>query len=154
MSKFHVPGSERPDDEFQAPDGAWLSIFRAIVFDSWLIWRDALPTEPELRQRLDHDTFDCITSLAKQLHLFHQSLPCYRGLTVSPFHVTRWWDPDDSDEAWTSGRSVLFYMDDYSSADIIRLCSKRPGLKLRAVSHRYVEASLMEPLNPAGSAPR
>jgi hypothetical protein len=144
VSKFHVPGSECAADEFQAPDGAWFSIFRAIVFDSWLIWRDALPSEPELREQLDGSAYECVTALAKQLHLFHQSLPCYRGLTISPFHVSRWWDPTDTDQAWNSGGSVLFYMDDYSAADLLRLCVKRPGLKLRAVSQRYVEASLVE----------
>ncbi len=144
MSKFHLPSSESSADEFQGPDGTWLSVFRAVFFDSWLIWRDALPAEPHLREQLDDQVFQRVTALAKQLHLFHQSLPCYRGLTVSPFHVSRWWDPTDPDPAWNSGRSVLFYMDDYSASDLVRLCVKRPALSLRAVSQRFVEASLAE----------
>ena len=148
MTRFHVPWSESPEDEFLAPDGQWYSVFRAVVFDSWLIWRDALPPEQDLRQQLTWDAYNEITRLARQLHLLHQATPTYRGLTVSPFHVSRWWDPSDTDEQWSSGRSCLFHMDDYSAGELCRLCVKRPELQLRPITKRYVEASLIAPLKP------
>lgn len=145
MSRFHVPWSESSEDEFLAPDGQWYSVFRAVVFDSWLIWRDALPSEQDLRQQLTLDNFNEITRLARQLHLLHQAMPTYRGLTVSPFHVSRWWDPSDTDVQWNSGRSCLFHMDDYTASELCRLSVKRPELQLRSITKRYVEATLASP---------
>jgi len=152
VTRFHVPWSESPEDEFLAPDGQWYSVFRAVVFDSWLLWRDALPAEQDLRQQLTWDPYQEIMQLGRQLHLFHQTMPTYRGLTVSPFHVTRWWDPSDSDEQWNSGRSCLFHMDGYSASELCRLSAKRPGIQLRSITKRYVEASLAMPPKTATPA--
>lgn len=149
MTRLHLPWSESPDDEFLAPDGQWYSVFRAVVFDSWLLWRDALPPGQELRSQLGWDAYREITQLARHLHLFHQSMPDYRGLTVPPFHVTRWWDPSDGDEEWNSGRSCLFRMDGYSSNDLCRLAVKRSGFRLRRITDRYVEAASTEPVKRA-----
>lgn len=145
MTRFHLPWSESADDEFLAPDGEWYSVFRSVVFDSWLIWRDALPPGDDLRQQLNIDIYQEITKLARQLHLFHQTMPTYRGLTISPFHVTRWWDPSDTDDQWNTGRSCLFHMDGYSASDLCRLSAKRPGIQLRSITKRYVEATLVGP---------
>lgn len=152
MTRFHVPWSESPEDEFLAPDGQWYSVFRAVVFDSWLLWKDALPSEQDLRQQLTWDAYQEIMQLGRQLHLFHQTMPTYRGLTVSPFHVTRWWDPSDSDEQWNSGRSCLFHMDGYSSSELCRLSAKRTGIQLRSITKRYVEATLTPPLKTEAQA--
>jgi len=40
---YHCPASFGPNEEFLAPTGEWLSVFRAIAYDSWLLWRHALP---------------------------------------------------------------------------------------------------------------
>ena len=90
---MHLPWSQSPSDEFLAPDGQWYSIFRAVVFDSWMLWKDALPPELELRALLDQEAYDGITSLGRKLHALHHRLPDYRRLSTSPFNVTAWWDP-------------------------------------------------------------
>lgn len=139
---MHLPWSEAPEDEFLSPDGNWYYSFRAIVLDSWLLWRDALPLEPELRQLLDEDIYDSITALARRLHAFHQTLPNYKQLADSPFKVTRWWDPSDDDPFWSKGRSCLFRLDGYTSQDIAYALSKKTPLKTRVVTQRYIEVNL------------
>lgn len=141
---MNLPWSEAPEDEFLAPDGNWYYSFRAIVLDSWLLWRDALPPELELRQRLDQFTFDSITALARRLHAFHQSLPNYKQLTDSPFKVTRWWDPSDADPFWSQGRSCLFRLDGYTSQDIANGLARKTPIKTRIITNRFLEVHLPE----------
>lgn len=139
---MNLPWSEAPEDEFLAPDGKWYYSFRAIVLDSWLLWRDALPPELELRQRLDQPIFDSITALARRLHAFHQGLPNYKQLSDSPFKVTRWWDPADEDPFWNQGRSCLFRLDGYTSQDVASVLSKKTPIKTRVITNRYLEVHL------------
>jgi hypothetical protein len=139
---MNLSWSTSPEDEFQAPDGAWYYSFRAIVLDSWLLWRDALPPELALRQQLSQPVSDNITALARRLHCFHQSLPDYRQLTDSPFVVTRWWDPSDEDPFWNQGRSCLFRLKNYVSTDLVRGITKKTPLIIRPVTSRFVEVHL------------
>lgn len=139
---MHLPWSECPEDEFLAPDGNWYYVFRAIVLDSWLLWRDALPPEPDLRLQLDEHIFDSITALARRLHSFHQGLPDYRQLTDSPFTVSRWWDPSDPDPFWNQGRSCLFRLNGYTSQDLANTLAKKTPIITRTISNRYLEVHL------------
>ena len=116
---MHLPWSRSPEEEFLAPDGEWYSIFRAVVFDSWMLWKDALPPELELRALLDQESYDGITSLARKMHALHHRLPDYRCLSKSPFNVTAWWDPENTDPEWNTGRSCLFTIDGYTSKEFI-----------------------------------
>lgn len=136
---MHLPWSESELDEFQLPDGDWYYSFRAIVLDSWLLWRDALPEERSLRSLMDQNVHDNIVSLARKIHLLHQSLPEYRTLFHSPFHVTKWWDPREEDPDWSSGRSCLLRLDGYEASTLINIAEKRSGLSMRAASQHFVE---------------
>jgi len=137
-----LPYSQTELDEFVTPMGETFYTFRSIVFDSWLIWDDALPDVLDQRDLLDRDIYDNIVALASSLQTFHQGLPDYRPLTSTPFKVTRWWDPTDRDERWNQGKACLFSLKDYTATDLVRLIQKRTELAVTPVSKRYVEAYL------------
>jgi len=137
-----LPYSESELDEFVTPEGEIFYSFRSIVFDSWLVWGDALPDVIEQRELLTDEIFGNIIALASSLQVFHQGLPDYRALTSTPFKVTRWWDPTDRDERWNSGKACLFSLKDYTATDLVRLIQKRTELAVAPVSRRYVEAYL------------
>ena len=137
-----LPYSKDELDEFVTPSGEVFYTFRSIVFDSWLIWDDALPDVLEQRELLDADIYNNIISLASSLQTFHQGLPDYRPLTSTPFNVTRWWDPTERDERWNQGKACLFALKDYTATDLVRLIQKRMELAVTPISRRYVEAYL------------
>tara|TARA_Y100000589_G_scaffold119364_1_gene113643 strand:+ start:2915 stop:3343 length:429 start_codon:yes stop_codon:yes gene_type:complete len=137
-----LPYSKDELDEFVTPSGEVFYTFRSIVFDSWLIWDDALPDVLEQRELLDADIYNNIISLASSLQTFHQGLPDYRPLTSTPFNVTRWWDPTERDERWNQGKACLFALKDYTATDLVRLIQKRTELAVTPISRRYVEAYL------------
>lgn len=139
-----LPFSQDELDEFTTPEGEVFYTFRSIVFDSWIVWDDALPDVMEQRAGLDQDIYENIICLADALHSFHQSVPDYRSLTQTPFKVTRWWDPTDRDERWSTGRAALFSVKDYSATDLVRLIQKKTDLAVTPVSRRYVEAYLLD----------
>ena len=56
--------SQEELDEFVTPEGEVFYSFRSIVYDSWLIWSDALPDVQDQRQELTQDTYDNIICLA------------------------------------------------------------------------------------------
>lgn len=138
----HLPYSMSPEEEFQGPNGDWFSIHRAIVFDSWLTWKDALPGHP-ISGRLDEDVAATITVLAQKIHTAHALMPEYRRLADTPFRVGRWWDPSATD-AWSTGSKVLIRLEHYSAQ---RFASKLPGrlnLKAKAQSENWLVISLPE----------
>ena len=94
----------------------------------------------ELRALLDQESYDGITSLGRKLHALHHRLPDYRRLSTSPFNVTAWWDPENEDPEWNSGRSCLFTIDGYTSKEFISYLPDRTNLKLRAVTSHFIEA--------------
>lgn len=137
-----LPYSQEELDEFVTPAGEVFYAFRSIVFDSWITWADALPDVLEQREEITQGIYDNIVCLADSLQVFHQSLPDYRTLTQTPFRVTRWWDPTDRDERWSTGRAVLFSIKDYTATDLVRLVQRKTDLAVTPVSKRYVEAYL------------
>ena len=139
---MRLPFSQEELDEFVTPEGEVFYTFRSIVYDSWLIWDDALPDVLEQREELTQDIYDNIICLADSLHSFHQSLPDYRSLRETPFRVTRWWDPTERDERWNAGRAALFSVKEYSATDLVRMIQKKTDLAVTPVSKRYVEAYL------------
>jgi len=143
----NLKSSDNPSQEFCTPSGEWYCTFRSIVYDSWLLWHDALPESLEQRRLLQQDQFDMIKLLGKKLDLFHRSLPDYKQRADSPFTVSCWWDPTHEDEEWNSGRSCLFSIEGYTSEELIGFLPKRKGarlnpLGLKAISTRFVEASV------------
>lgn len=142
---FNVPGSTCHSDEFLAPNGQWFSIYRAITYDGWMLWKDALPESIELREQLDLPSYENISLLARRIHLMHQGVDNYRRLGDTPFQVSRWWDPldaADQDEQWNLGRHVLFRVKDMTAKQFIAVPQRRNQVQLRAVSTNWIEATL------------
>lgn len=139
---LHLPYSERPEDEFQMPDGSWHYTLKAVVQDSWLFWKHALPAEPELRQLLDDEAVTGITELATAIHLAHQRFANYRDLDDSPFTVGQWWDPSDSTGDWSSGQRVLLRIQGRSAEDLLHGLRGRGQLQGVVISDRWAELRL------------
>ena len=90
------------------------------------------------REGLDAETFKNIVQLGGSLHCFHQSVPDYRQLSQTPFNITRWWDPSDRDERWSTGRACLFSLKDYSATDLVRMIRENSTWQLL----RFLNVSL------------
>ena len=133
---------DNPPDKFQAPDGKTYLTIRAIVYDSWITWKDALPIEEAQRKLLTLENFSNITELAGRLHKFHQSLPGYKGTMEPPFEFVLWWDPTDADDRWNSGKTCRFMVADFSAEDLLHYNKTRRGnrLQLTKLTSRLVEA--------------
>lgn len=144
---LNVPGSTHPSDEFLAPTGQWLSVYRAITYDGWMLWKDALPVDRLMRQRLDAHSYDNICLLGKRIHLLHQAVDDVRRIGESPFTVSRWWDPladpiAENGEHWHLGRHVLFRMKNMTAKQFTAIPQRRSQLQFRIVSTNWIEASL------------
>lgn len=141
---FNVPYSESPRDEFQTPGGVWYSTLRAITFDSWLLWRHALPEDIALWPQLTQPVFDSIEALGLRIHQIHQLLPDYRRLSDSPFHVSIWWDPADTSGDWSLGDRAQLRINGYTASDIHNELTPRlkASLQLRTLSKHWIEVSL------------
>ena len=84
--------------DFIFPGGRPCALHRAVVFNSWLLWRDALPEDPCTWDRLQRRQVHAIGKLAQQLRVLRrEARPGWR--------VLQWWDPRH--EAWASGRRLL-----------------------------------------------
>lgn len=141
----HLSISTCPEDEFLAPTGQWLSVYRAITYDGWMLWKDALPDDIELRAGLDLPTYENIALLARRIHVIHQNVENYRRLFDTPFQVGRWWDPEDGGEDgehWDLGRHVLFRVKDITAKQFMAIPQRRNQLELRAISANWIEATL------------
>lgn len=136
-----TPATFGPNEEFRTPSGEWYNIYRAICLDSWLIWKDALPDNPYLWDRLNEEAYEAIRSLGARIHALHQLLPNYRRLSESPFTVSHWWDPVD-DQGWDAGDRCLLKIEDYTSRNLPLDELPGLGLGLRQVSEHWMEFSL------------
>jgi hypothetical protein len=141
---YHCPASFGPNEEFLAPTGEWLSVFRAIAYDSWLLWRHALPDNPNHWPLLDAGTFETIGRLGQRIHNLHQTLPDYRRLNDTPFTVSRWWDPLDDQEDWQLGGRCLLKINGYESRHIPIEAGGRFGLTITPISAHWLEFALRE----------
>jgi hypothetical protein len=83
---------------FTFPGGRGCALHRAVVYNSWLLWRDALPEDPYTWQSLRRPQVHAIGKLAQQLQtLRREARPGWR--------VLQWWDPRH--EAWSGGRRLM-----------------------------------------------
>jgi hypothetical protein len=149
---FFVPGSRCLADEFQAADGQWYSAMRAVSFNSWLQWRDALPAEPAQRRRLTPAIQEAISSLGRHIDELHQRLGEYRRLGASPFRVGRWWDPD-GEPPWDSGRRILLRHERLSAQDLLVHRPPRCPLLTATISTHWLELELPATAVVATGAP-
>lgn len=138
----HLSCSNSLDEEFQGPDGHWFSVYRSIVLDSWLTWKDALPGH-RLTVPLAADVASAITALTQKIHSAHMQLPDYRRLSSSPFHVGRWWDPAATDE-WSQGRKVLLRLENYSAHRLASKIPARLNLRVKQQSEHWLVIGLPE----------
>lgn len=128
------------------PCGDSVLVTRALVKDSWLQWKDALPDEEELWPQLTPEAVVAITALAKALHGMHRSMKGYKNCDESPFTVGRWWDPTGDDD-YESGKFALLKFSDLTAANLRLLVPRSSQLILTPVSPRsphWVEAWLQE----------
>lgn len=141
---FHLPFSESPADEFQAPNGEWYATLRAITYDGWLLWKHALPEDTMLWPQLTEEVYGVIELLAKRIHLLHQCFPDYRRLVDTPFTVSRWWDPTDDSGEWLTGERVLLKVNGYTARDVLQEVPVRQKgqLLFQPRSTNWIEISL------------
>lgn len=125
----------------EMPCGSSFYACRALVRDSWLQWRDALPPEESDWSKLTTPVVETIQALAKEIHHLHRNLPGYKECNESPFTVGRWWDPDD-DEGWQLGGRCLFCFKDFSAFELIDRLPRKSQLHLLVITDRWVEASV------------
>jgi hypothetical protein len=138
----HLPYCERPDDEFQMPDGRWCYSLRAIVLDSWLLWKHALPAEDSLRRQLDIPAVAGITALASQLHAAHCRFPEYPQLDDSPFTISCWWDPSDTSGQWSRGERLLTRLEGHTATSLCQALAGARRLEAIPRSAHWVEIAL------------
>lgn len=124
-----------PGDAFRLPGGRLCSPQRAIVFNSWLTWKDALSSQ--IRRPLSRDQAMAIGKLARILTNTHKAAFHARP-RQSPFKVYRWWNPDDP--SWSHGRRCLIGVDHICTDDWL------PLLPDTHVIHRAKGAHLAEVL--------
>lgn len=142
----HLPYAFDDDDEFEHPTEGWLLLDRTIAFDSWILWRHALPPDRGGRSRLREPAAALITALAERLHAIHQRLPGYASLDDSPFVFPRWWDPDPGSE-WSSGGHCLFRIEGHSGDVVLAaaLSGRNTCLRLSTASGGLLDAELLTP---------
>ena len=138
----HLSYARNDNDEFLHPGEGWLLLDRAVSFDSWITWRQALPDAPTARQQLTGDVAQAITALAYEIHRIHQRLPGYMRLGESPFVFSRWWDPYAEDE-WRGGGICLFRIDGFRAAVIEDRRPEGGHIRTRIISEHYIEAALV-----------
>jgi hypothetical protein len=136
------PNAPLIPESFVTPEGERYSIFRAVSFDNWLIWRDALPDNPTLWSRLEMEQFRRIQELGRRIHLLHQNLPDYRRLSDTPFVVSRWWDPVDPEDNWDCGGKCLLRIEDHTVKEMPLFLCERLELGCTPVSTHWVEFSI------------
>lgn len=71
----HLPYASSDDDEFFHPTEGWLLVDRTIAFDSWIVWRHALPRDRQGRAMLHEEPARLIQALAEGLDAVHQKVP-------------------------------------------------------------------------------
>lgn len=118
-----------------------LYLDRAITYNNWLTWADALPEDHSLHDQLTTGIAACVTTLAGAIGRLHELLPDYRRLTETPFTVSQWWDPTD-DLPYSAGAACIFRLGDYRSWELLEVLPKNSVMSLEAVTNRYVKASL------------
>ncbi len=131
-------------DSFLAPDGNTYLTIRSVVYDSWIIWQDAIPFEKDLRLMLTQEIYDNIVELGTRVHKLHQSLPGYKALTESPFDFVLWFDPLDSDPDWNEGKKCRFMIKDFTAEELVyfNTLKKANKLEVKPMTSRLVEAKI------------
>lgn len=139
-----LPWATCPEDEFCTPTGKWFLTCRAIVTDSWLQWRHALPADHRQWSRMSRKVYTTIRILAGHIHTAHCLMPGYKDLSDGPFAVSSWWDPDHEDPTQRDGSLCLFRIDGMTAREITPFFIGIPSVRVRQVSERFVEAALKD----------
>jgi len=142
MAKTMIIGDETL--QFLAPDGNKYLTIRSVVYDSWIIWQDALPQDQELRLMITQEIYDNIVELAGRIHKLHQSMPGYKALNESPFEFILWFDPLDTDPDWYLGKKCRFKIHDFTAEEIAyyNTLKKANKLDIKEMTTRMVEAKI------------
>lgn len=142
----HLPWAESDNDEFLHPSHGWYLLSRAIVHDSWLSWRLAIPDDRYARRSMPLHVSTSIAMLAHGIHGVHETIPGYEDLDDNPFHVPRWWDPSADDE-WNTGCRILFRIQGLSASMFEAAAHEKyprnPPIEIKTVSGIHLEATLL-----------
>tara|TARA_R100001463_G_scaffold66150_2_gene119596 strand:- start:724 stop:1179 length:456 start_codon:yes stop_codon:yes gene_type:complete len=146
------PLFENSPTTFVNPTGQNFLTIRAIIYDSWITWKDALPDDIAQHSLLSEDIYNNIIELAGRVHKLHQSLPNYKATTESPYEFVLWWDPSDTDENWNSGKTCRFMIEDFTAQDLLHYNSTKRNsrLSLKALTNKLVEASAISQVPKSG----
>ena len=146
------PLFDNSPDIFLVPTGQKFLTIRAIIYDSWIMWKDALPCDKEHHSLLSHDVYNNIIELATRIHKLHQSLPTYKGTSETPFEFVLWWDPTDPDKDWSTGKTCRFMIEDYSAQDLLHYNSMKRNsrLSLKELTSKLVQASAIPQVPKSG----
>lgn len=141
----HLSYAFDDDDEFEHPTEGWLLLCRAIAFDSWVLWRHALPADRDGREMLNEPTATRIACLAERIHAVHQQMPGYSHLADTPFSFSRWWDPRAPGE-WALGGRCSFGIRDQDTEDVLiafRRAAEGGAFSVLPLANGHIELELL-----------
>lgn len=103
--------------EFQFPAGGYCPLDRAIVYNSDLTWRQALPRHAALWGSLQTHQVVGIARLARALRELELTTRNASSWRQRPWQVMQWWDPLLGD--WSSGRRAILKPRHHSIAEAL-----------------------------------
>lgn len=103
--------------EFRFPAGGHCPLDRAIVYNSDLTWRQALPKHAVLWSGLQAHQVAGIARLARALRERELTTRSASSWRQRPWQVMQWWDPQAPD--WASGRRALLKPRHHSVAEAL-----------------------------------
>lgn len=109
---------------FLFPTGRHCPLDRAIVFNSNLTWRHALPAEASRHGALRLEQVDGIARVARALRDLERSLAPTKRWGPPCWRVLQWWEPTLAD--WRSGRRALIAPRRHTPAEAMELLARSP----------------------------
>ncbi len=116
--------------EFRFPAGGYCPLDRAIVYNSDLTWRQALPKHGSFWGALQTQQIVGIARLARALRELELTTRVASPWRQRPWQVMQWWDPLAGD--WTSGRRALLKPRHHTVAEALDFLI--PSSQLRAAA--------------------
>lgn len=137
---LHLPCSSCEQDEFYDPSSnRWRYTFSTAAYDSWILWKDALPANHLLWPMLERADFLRIKRLAERLHQIHQVIGGESRLGDSPWVFRSWWQPGGD------GGSCVFYMREVATDSFLaaaRRISHKTKLVVEPLDDPWIRATL------------
>ncbi|MEB3319331.1 MAG: hypothetical protein VKI63_00130 [Cyanobium sp.] len=133
--------SVAPRIEFRFPAGGYCPLDRAIVYNSDLTWRQALPKHGSLWSSLQSQQVAGIARLARALRDRELTTRIASSWRQRPWQVMQWWNPLTAD--WSSGRRALLKPRDHSLTEALEFLAPSPELRVAPRSCDLVEVLVL-----------